>query len=319
MKEANNIEEVFKNKLHDLETPVRADLWNNIAAQSGIQTGFWSASKIAGLGAAVLLVSAALWFGLSNAEQETPEQVAASPKLEMEIQEDIPNEFLENSESIEVVTEVQVVEKQAAPKRLTQDRSLVPTNTVKSSSAKPLEEIIQVNKPTEIQPAENIEPTALIESTVVSDKTENNQNASSSNREAIEASNETNVVKVNANAFEPAERLDLKVLIAPEKREEFSRESKHYPSAFPKIFNPNVSGDAAFFSIEVRDVSYFKVEIRNQKGQLVFRSQDPGFIWKGTTLDGAMAPEGTYLFLIESNDMNGQALKPQSGAVFLMR
>jgi hypothetical protein len=119
--------------------------------------------------------------------------------------------------------------------------------------------------------------------------------------------------------FEPAERLDLEVLIAPEKREEVSRESKHYPSAFPRIFNPNVPGDAGTFSIDVRDVSYFKIEIRNQKGQLMFSTQDVNFVWKGTTLDGSMAPESTYLFLIESNDMNGEALKPQSGAVFLMR
>lgn len=319
MKEANNIEELFKSKLNDLETPVRADLWNNIAIQSGIQTSFWSASKIAALGAAVVLVSAALWFGLSNAEQETPEQVAASPKLEMDIQEEIPNEFLESAESIEVVTEVQVVDNQAAPKRLTQERNLVLPTTVKSSSAKPFEETILDNKPREIQFTEKTEPKALVESTVGANPTQNNQKAPISNKEAIEASIETNVTKVNANAFEPAERLDLEVLIAPEKREEASRESKHYPSAFPRIFNPNVSGDAASFSIVVRDVSYFKVEIKNQKGQLVFRSQDPDFIWKGTTLDGAMAPEGTYLFLIESNDMNGQALKPQSGAVFLMR
>ena len=119
--------------------------------------------------------------------------------------------------------------------------------------------------------------------------------------------------------FEPAERLDLEVLIAPEKREEVSRESKHYPSAFPRIFNPNAPGDAGTFSIEVRDVSYFSIKIHNQKGLLMFSTQDTNFVWKGTTLDGSLAPEGTYLFLIESNDMNGEALKPQSGAVFLMR
>lgn len=316
MKEANNIEEVFKNKLHDLETPVRADLWNNIAAQSGIQTSFWSASKIAGLGAAVVLVSAALWFGLSNAEQGTPEQVAASPKLQMEIQEEAPNEFLENSESIEAVTEVQVVEKQAAPKRLTQDRNLVLPTTVKSSSAKPLEETIQANKLTEIQPAEKTEPKALVESSVFADKT---QTKPSRNQEDLESADVSNTTKVNANAFEPAERLDLEVLIAPDKCEEASRESRHYPSAFPRIFNPNLPGDAGNFSIDVRDVSFFRVNIKNQKGQLMFSSLEQNFVWKGTTLDGAMAPEGTYLFLIESNDMNGQALKPQSGAVFLMR
>jgi hypothetical protein len=125
--------------------------------------------------------------------------------------------------------------------------------------------------------------------------------------------------KVKANAFESAERFDLSILIAPDKTDVVSRESKHFPNAFPRIFNPNLQGDAGTFAIDVREVSFFKVQIRNHKGDLVFASQEPNFVWKGTTLDGSMAPEGTYLFLIESNDLNGEALKPQSGAVFLMR
>jgi hypothetical protein len=289
-----------------LESPVRADLWNNIAAQSGIQTSFWSASKIAAASVSVLVISGALLFWQLN----TYEAVSSASTESELVQEVLP----ENQEiEIQPVLEIEKETPNAldtAPKTVQHSRR---EQTV------PLAE-----KPEKAERIENLpEPTPV---------TEKREAAQPLKEQAVQAApQEKQVVTTpkpvekvietasKVDKFEPAERLDLEVLIAPEKREEVTRESKHYPSAFPRIFNPNVPGDAGTFSIDVRDVSYFKIEIRNQKGQLMFSTQDVNFVWKGTTLDGSMAPEGTYLFLIESNDLNGEALKPQSGAVFLMR
>ena len=306
MKEANNIEELFKNKLQDLETPVRADLWNNIAAQSGIQTSFWSASKIAVASVAVLVFSGALLFWQLNSDE-------VAPIVETElVQQDLPK-----TDDVEIQT-IQETEKETpsafdtAAEFTQQNRIIQP-----EASAENQEKVERIEKLPEPTPVyDTPEPAQPLKEQAVQAAPQEKQMAATP--KPVEKVVETEAAS-KVDTFEPAERLDLEVLIAPEKREEVSRESKHYPSAFPRIFNPNVPGEAGTFSIEVRDVSYFKIEIRNQKGILMFNSNNANFVWKGTTLDGSMAPEGTYLFLIESNDMNGEALKPQSGAVFLMR
>jgi hypothetical protein len=308
VKEANNIEELFKSKLQDLESPVRADLWNNIAAQSGIQTSFWSASKIAAASVAVLVLSGSLLFwqlnsdeAVSNASTESelvqevlPENQEIEVQPVLETEKETPNALNTAPETVQHSRSEQsapLSEKQEKAERIEKLPEPTPV-TEKREAAEPLKEQAVQAAPQEKQVAATPKPVEKVIETETASK---------------------------VDKFEAAERLDLEVLIAPEKREEVSRESKHYPSAFPRIFNPNVPGDAGTFSIDVRDVSYFKIEIRNQKGHLMFSTQDVNFVWKGTTLDGSMAPEGTYLFLIESNDLNGEALKPQSGAVFLMR
>ena len=317
MKEANNIEELFKSKLQDLETPVRADLWNNIAVQSGIQTSFWSASKIAGLSASLVVISAALWFGLSSPEKQSVKQEPAVELVENAVEEDLMVETNHNSEQQESIVEVNLDEKEAPNNILVQNpKSFKSPISLPEPVTMTMDEWNNYLRDRDASFGEKGSTSTVKESSSVVDIKVESLPLKESVSEKL-AANGTD--KVDTKAFEPVERLDLEVLIAAEKREEVSREALHYPTAFPKIFNPNVSGDAASFSIDVRDVSYFKVEIKNKKGQLVFQSQDPDFIWKGATLDGSMAPEGTYLFLIESNDLNGEALKPQSGAVFLMR
>ena len=304
MKEANNIEELFKSRLQDLETPVRADLWNNIAAQSGIQTSFWSAAKIAAVSVTVLVLSGALLFWQLNSDE-------AVRNVEIDlVQQDLPQMQEDEIQTFQELEKETPNALETRPETAEQKGALpsVPLaeNQEKANCLEKLPEAILVT--------EKIEPTQPLKEQVVSAKPHEKQVAVTPKPVEQVVETTSKVVK-----FEPAERLDLEVLIAPEKREEVSRESKHYPSAFPRIFNPNAPGDAGTFSIEVRDVSYFSIKIHNQKGLLMFSTQDTNFVWKGTTLDGSLAPEGTYLFLIESNDMNGEALKPQSGAVFLMR
>lgn len=310
MKEANKIEEVFKNKLYDLESPVREDLWDSIAAKAGIQKNFWSGSKIAGLGLAVLLVSAAVWLIWPSLEQKdnAPQQLTELTDNEVQNLDSKPVENLPEH----------VVASQREEEPVSNKSTKPMTNSITIPTSQPEPGSMTIE-----------EWTAYLRDRKTSiDLKSSTQDAEESKDVTLKnVDSQTNKVKLDIlqkeqgfkESFEPAERLDLMMLIAPEKIEEASREAKHYPSPFPRIFNPNLSGDAAYFSIDVRDVSFFKIEIRNQKGQLVFTSQDPDFIWKGTTLDGALAPEGTYLFIIESNDLNGEALKPQSGAVFLMR
>lgn len=316
MKDANNIEDIFKDKLHDLESPVRADLWTNIAAQAGVQTTFWTVSKIAGLGAAAVVISAALWFGLSSSDQEIAKQEPTVDLVENVMQEDSVIESSGDYEQQESTVEV-VAEK-------------VAQNKTSKQNTKSPESPINSPQPVTMTQDEWNDFLRVRDASFADKTSESSVNKSQTAAEKIpeplpvkELVAEKPIIKstdkVDTKAFEPAEQLDIEALIAAEKREEVLREALHYPTAFPKIFNPSLSGDAGCFSIDVRDVSYFKIEIRNQKGQLMFNSQDPNFIWKGTTLDGSMAPEGTYLFLVESNDLNGQAIKPQQGAVFLMR
>ncbi len=84
----------------------------------------------------------------------------------------------------------------------------------------------------------------------------------------------------------------------------------------PNIFTPNVDGFNDYFYIPLVGFTEFEIVIYNRWGTKVFETTDPGFVWDGTTLNGAVAPDGTYYFLLK-----GKASKVYNlqGTVTLVR
>lgn len=288
MSDLNNIEKLFHEKLENFEMPVRAELWDKVAAGAGIgKNVFWSASKIvAAVFVGLVAVSAITWVVLSNdaelIETETPQLV------QEELSKPVVEEPVANMEALDV------------PQRIVTESSQNSDAYQMQQTTPSLSPRLQVEDPTD-----NTEPGIQF-----------TQNLREENPPAI-----VNETPAAAVVFEPAptEVLNLEILRAPEKTEEKSLEQIHFPHQFVQVFSPNLPGESGQFSVYSENLSSFKIEIRTRAGKLVYSSIDPNFVWRGEQMDGAQAPEGTYMYTIFSTTMNGEPIKPRAGSVFLMR
>lgn len=288
MSDLNNIEKLFHEKLENFEMPVRAELWDKVAAGAGIgKTVFWSASKIvAAVFVGLVAVSAITWVVLSNdaelIETETPQLV------QEELSKPVVEEPVANTEALDV------------PQRIV-------TESSQNSDAYQMQQTTPSLSPRlhAEDPIDNTGPGIQF-----------TQNLQEDNPPAI-----VNETPVAAVVFEPAptEVLNLEILHAPEKTEEKSLEQIHFPHQFVQVFNANLPGEAGQFSVYSENLGSFKIEIRTRAGKLVYASIDPNFVWRGEQMDGSQAPEGTYMYTIFSTTSGGEPIKPQAGSVFLMR
>lgn len=298
MSDFNNIEKLFQEKLENFEMPVRAELWNQVAAGAGIgKTVFWTTSKIvAAAFAGVLVVSAVSWFVLNNnadVDNHSGAQFADEQTLD---------EKVHHPESVLVETEGN------SEKKITDLVDAPATQNIESSSVPVGSRVEYIRMPDpEIDDELPLEEERIMY--LVRDVDDE-----------VEAFEDVAYVEQQSTDFEPApvEILNLELLIAPEKTEERTLEQIHFPHDFIKIFNPSVTGEAGQFSIRSENLGSFKIEIRTRTGKLVYQSNDANFVWNGEQLDGSDAPQGTYMYTIFATTREGVLIKP-SGSVFLMR
>lgn len=69
---------------------------------------------------------------------------------------------------------------------------------------------------------------------------------------------------------------------------------------FPNVFSPNNDGVNDLFSIESENISEFNLTVFNQKGEMVYKTDDLNFRWTGDD-----EPEGQYYYIIMAKDSDG--------------
>ena len=84
----------------------------------------------------------------------------------------------------------------------------------------------------------------------------------------------------------------------------------------PNIFSPNGDGVNDVFSVEVPLGELTKAQIYNRWGQHIYEFWDGGY-WDGRTTLGEIAPEGTYMYVLEI-EVNGQ-VESRAGTLYLSR
>ncbi|MEM6799972.1 MAG: PKD domain-containing protein [Bacteroidota bacterium] len=75
--------------------------------------------------------------------------------------------------------------------------------------------------------------------------------------------------------------------------------------SMPSAFSPNGDGFNDFYKIGHYKISNFFFQVFNRWGQLVFETDNPDFEWDGRTLDGRMAQEGVYVYVMRALDFEG--------------
>ena len=66
----------------------------------------------------------------------------------------------------------------------------------------------------------------------------------------------------------------------------------------PNIFTPNGDDKNQTFDIQYQDVAFFKLEIYNRWGRLIFSTSDPAVKWNGL-INGRVASEGAYYYILD--------------------
>jgi gliding motility-associated-like protein len=74
----------------------------------------------------------------------------------------------------------------------------------------------------------------------------------------------------------------------------------------PNIFTPNHDGRNDEFLIQSTEIEKFAIIIRNDKGQVVFDSNDPNFVWDGRDKMNDMVPSGNYHYQIIAVGKDGK-------------
>ena len=86
----------------------------------------------------------------------------------------------------------------------------------------------------------------------------------------------------------------------------------------PNIFSPNGDGINDEFFIINTGMTSLNCQIFNRWGQLLATLTAPNQSWDGRTPNGDKAPEGTYMYILQAQGLNGKTYK-QDGTVTLVR
>ncbi len=86
----------------------------------------------------------------------------------------------------------------------------------------------------------------------------------------------------------------------------------------PNAFSPNGDGINDAFRIGVSFIGSANLVIYNRWGKKIFESSSLDVAWTGICSDGAVAPEGVYVFKVEAVGFQGQAVH-HTGTVTLLR
>ena len=86
----------------------------------------------------------------------------------------------------------------------------------------------------------------------------------------------------------------------------------------PNIFSPNGDGINDQFFIINTGMTTLNCDIFNRWGELLYTITAPDQFWDGRVPNGDQAPDGTYMYILQAQGLNGKTFK-QQGTVTLVR
>lgn len=278
MEEKDSIKDLFQEKLSQLETPVRPELW------SAVSSSIASSSAVATTTGMSLL--AKITIGITVAASVTGTVI-----------------FLSKNEAKETPKiEVQKANKQNESK-------LNPTeNKVENNST-----VSKVNNSDPVNRAsENTSATYNITESIIDNSSSNSTSlvegpisyAQIETKEEVKAPKNNPKVETSTSA----QIQEPKQNVATEKLPEESK----LQFKLPNIFTPNGDGNNDFLKLDIANVTEFVIVILDAKSDIVFKSEDADFKWDGTNLKGDKLPIGNYIYYVTAKDLEGKAITKYS-------
>ena len=87
---------------------------------------------------------------------------------------------------------------------------------------------------------------------------------------------------------------------------------------FPNIFTPGLSENSTFHLYSVNDLEDFSIYIYDRRGDVVFSSFDPHFVWDGTS-HGTLCPQSSYVYIYRYRRAGRNDFHTYKGTITLVR
>lgn len=292
MKEINNIEELFRSKLANHETPVNDALWK------GIQTKMAAAGATTTVsGGLSVLSKVIIGVSIAAAVTITTVLITNSEKPVKTVESDAdPIAKVDNKESDKSVEynadEVRSIE--------------VSNNNLLISSTEEQEGLNSVNHnllaPSNLDVSDlDVTPTPL---DLLDNKLRDNEKSD-------ESAGETHDDLAGDRSTEDASTSDN---TEPEDNQysEDATDSETQKIYLPDVFTPNGDGNNDEFFIETDGLTDYSLVVMDQKNSVVFQTSDPSFRWKGFDLGGNPVPEGQYIYVLTAKDRAKESINRYS-------
>jgi gliding motility-associated-like protein len=278
MEEKDSIKDLFQEKLSQLETPVRPELW------SAVSSSIASSSAVATTTGMSLL--AKITIGITVAASVTGTVI-----------------FLSKNEAKETPKiEVQKANKQKESKLNPTENKVENNSTVsKVNNSDPVNRV-----------SENTTATYNISESIIDNSSSNSTSlvegpisyAQIETKEEVKAPKNNPKVETSTSA----QIQEPKQNVATEKLPEESK----LQFKLPNIFTPNGDGNNDFLKLDIANVTEFVIVILDAKSDIVFKSEDADFKWDGTNLKGDKLPIGNYIYYVTAKDLEGKAITKYS-------
>jgi gliding motility-associated-like protein len=279
MEEKDSIKDLFQEKLSQLETPVRPELWSavssSIASSSAVatSTGMSLLAKIT-IGITIAAsVTGTVIFLSKDETKETPKIEVQKANKQQESKSNPTENKVENNSTVSTFNNSNPVNRDS-------ENTTTATNNI-------FESIIDNSTSNN---------TSLMEGPISYAQIETKEEVKSpKNNPKVETS-------TSAQIQEP------KQYVASEKLPEESK----LQFILPNIFTPNGDGNNDYLKLDITNVTEFVIVILDAKSNVVFKSEDIDFKWDGTNLNGDKLPIGNYIYYVTAKDLEGKAVTKYS-------
>lgn len=279
MEEKDSIKDLFQEKLSQLETPVRPELWSavssSIASSSAVATttGMSLLAKITiGITIAASVTGTVIFLSKEEAK-ETPKIEVQKANKQKESKSNPTENKVENNSTVST------------------NNNSNPANRVSENTATATNNIFESIIDNTI-----FESTALVERPI--------SYAQIETKEEVKAPKNNPKVETSTSA----QNQEPKQNVATEKLPEESK----LQFKLPNIFTPNGDGNNDFLKLDIANVTEFVIVILDAKSNVVFKSEDADFKWDGTNLHGDKLPAGNYIYYVTAKDLEGKAVTKYS-------
>lgn len=286
MKEADNIKDLFNEKLGNFEAPVRPELWTNISSQIGVTSSITGGGGLSVFTKTVIGFSVAASVAVvsyfvvnsdsSNKKEETNSTSAIEVKAEKSVQ-------VKEDAVINTVPEVDLKDKTAVtessnPGFPSIDHQVIFIPPIPDMELDLKESGLMIKAP-DVQTVEK-----------ASDNTVNSTESKASD------------VATDVDNTDEANESEDSGLI----KEDF------FIGELPNIFSPNRDGANDYLSVKSSGLTDFTIVILDQNSKTVYTSNQSDFVWDGTGLNGETVPDGNYVYYITARDSKGKFVTKNS-------
>lgn len=83
----------------------------------------------------------------------------------------------------------------------------------------------------------------------------------------------------------------------------------------PNIFTPNGDGKNDFLELDASGITDFSLVVLNERGTVIYQTQDSNFKWDGTQPNGDPIKEGNFVYFVTGKDSDGNLVSKHSRLV----